>query len=233
MPWSPYAWPEDDPLFSLDPVPWVAHAKDLATWVTKGPNCDACQAFSGRTYPLAYWQATVMPGWHHKCDCRLSLAKAGVLESPHNLWGTEPYWWNPQQTPLEYIVSLLGRFLNFFSNRGKGDQYSGFDNLNPLFQSNTGFTNAGWTLLDYNIRPVAQGVGSGGLAVVQGTGSAEICIPPPVYGVSGIVSGAMSLLNSNHDTLFAKLPWEAPTTIKTPTPWQSEASYRKHGGDPF
>ena len=195
MPWKPYDDPDDEiPVGGFTPMPWVPHSKDLATWVTKGENCPACEVLSGRSYPLAYWQATVMPGWHDHCNCRLSVTKSIVLESPHDLWGTEPYWWDPTQTPLQYLTDTLKRFLNYFSNTGKGDQYSGFDVLDPVFKSQSGFTNAGWTLLNYTIKLKA-------------------------YGYAGIVGDSNALLNINEKKLKAKLPWEAATTTKTPKPW--------------
>ncbi len=208
MPWKPYDEPDDTvPVGGVTPMPWVHHSNDLAVWVTKGPNCPACQALSGRSYPLAYWQATIMPGWHKNCNCRLSLAKSWIRESPHDLWGTEPYWWNPTQTPLQYILDLFGRFFNYFSTLQKGDQYSGFDVLDPVFQSNTGFTTAGWTLLDYTIKLKAYGVAG--------------IVRPKAYGYAGIVGDNKALLSINRVALFAKLPWEAATTTQTAIAWQN------------
>jgi hypothetical protein len=152
-PWHPYDWPDDTlPLGGFTAEPYVFHALDLATWVTKGDNCPKCNTLSGRTYSLAYWQATVMPGWHNHCDCKLVLSKRGVRESPHNLWGTEPYWWNPQMSIGDYLVQTLNRFLNFFNGRQdllkmNGDAYSGFDNLNPIIKSNSAYTSAPWTMM--------------------------------------------------------------------------------------
>ena len=219
MPWKPYDDPDDEiPVGGLTPMPWVPHSKDLATWVTKGPNCPACEVLSGRSYPLAYWQATVMPGWHDNCDCRLSVTKVNVLESPHDLWGTEPYWWDPTQTPLQYLADTLKRFINYFSNTGKGDQYSGFDVLDPVFKSKNWFTTAGWTL-----KP--KGTNNFPLLSLfyQWTKNYTFSIYPThnlqLWGYTGIIGSPRALLNSNKKVLKAKLPWEAATTTKTPKPW--------------
>jgi hypothetical protein len=202
MPWNPFADPDDYiPVLGLTPMPWVIHSTNLATWTTKGPNCDACSALAGRSYPLAYWQATIMPGWHHNCDCRLSLAKSWVRESPHDLWGTEPYWWNPLQNPFAYIVGLFDRYLKYFATRTEGDRYSGFDVLEPVFQSNSGITYPSWTMLDFTIKPRA-------------------------YGFAGIVGEQRALLEVFSRFLFAKLPWEQPTTDNTREPW-------KHKNPPY
>jgi hypothetical protein len=184
MPWKPYDWPDDKPPGTFTSQPWVPKSISLVKWSTKGPNCPACNTLKGRIYPLAYWQATVMPGWHDHCDCRLVYAGTAAIESPHDLWGTEPYWWNPLQSPFEYIAELFKRFSDYFSNRMEGDAYSGFDVLHPVFQSQSGFTTAGWTLLNYSIN---------------------------ITSLNGIVGNTQALLTINQQNLSTCLPWESYT----------------------
>ena len=181
MPWKPFDWPVDDPPFTFRPLPFVYHVMDMATWTTKGMNCPACNVLKGRTYPLGYWMQTIMPGWHDHCNCSLKLAQVGVLESPHDLWGTEPIWWNPQLTPGEYLANLFQRFLFNFNNREDADFYSGFDNLYPRFMSDSGFTTAGGTILGYKIR---------------------------IQGFVEVAASYVGLLNGNKQIPQACLPWE-------------------------
>jgi hypothetical protein len=187
LPWRPFDWPDDETEpGDFTPMPWTPHTIDLATWVTKGTNCPACNVLKGRTYPFGYWIATVMPGWHKGCDCRLVRSKSGVRESPHDLWGTEPLWWNPTLTLGQYLSQMLQRFLDYFNGRAEwwkldGDAYSGFDNLYPLFMSQNGITSAQWTIMDYKIR-------------VQGFVSAN--------------ASYSSLLDTNKVVSNVCLPWE-------------------------
>jgi hypothetical protein len=145
MPWKPYDWPANDP-WSIIPMPWVPKASSLCIWKTKGPNCPACDKLANRVYPLAYWQATVMPGFHEHCDCSLVSAPGGAFASPHDLWGTDPFWWDPSENVVEFLSKLFTRYVQWLANRGKGDIYSGFDNLYPVFMSESGTTTAGGTL---------------------------------------------------------------------------------------
>lgn len=187
IPWHPYDWPNDTvPVGGFTPMPWVPHSHDLATWITKGTNCPACNVLKGRTYPLAYWQATVMPGFHNHCDCRLALAKVGVLESPHDLYGSEPFWWDPTQTLGDYLVNMLNRFLAFFNGRQEwwkldGDAYSGFDNLYPIFLSTNQITSGPWTMMNPKVR-------------IQGFATAN--------------ASYKSLLTTNIIPMDSCLPWE-------------------------
>jgi hypothetical protein len=196
IPWHPYDWPDNDvPVGGFTAMPGARHVKTMATWVTKGNNCPACNVLKGRTYPLGYWQATVMPGFHEHCDCRLVLAQVGVEESPHDLWGSDPYWWDNSMSPGEYMISMLNRFLAFFNGRQEwwkldGDLYSGFDNLYPIFMSKSGWTNAPWTLMDYKIR---------------------------VFGYASVNASYKSLLDTNKRVTDVCLPWET-TNKAIPNP---------------
>jgi len=181
MGWKPPQWPDEQPPGFWTPEPWVPHAHDLCIWKTKGHNCPACQMLSGRIYPLAYWQATVMPGWHEHCDCRLAAAPEYALESPHDLWGTDPFWWDPTQTLWQFLATLYGRYVDWLSTLGERNPYSGFDNLFPLLMSKSGFTTAGQTLMSYIIR---------------------------VQGVAGIVGNYNALLTFNQQSPASYLPWE-------------------------
>ena len=145
MPVPPYKWPEKDP-GEVTAIPYAVNAKRLYVWKTYGSNCDACNKLANRCYPWAYWQATVTPGFHDGCDCRLVQAPDGVFESPHDLWGTEPIWWDPTLDPWVFLTQLFDRYLKFLQRQGQGDRYSGFDNLFPVFMSESGFTTAGGTI---------------------------------------------------------------------------------------
>lgn len=145
MPFNPNAWPEKDP-GEVAAISYANNAKQLYVWKTNGENCPACNKLANRCYPWAYWQATIQPGFHDNCDCRLVPAGPGVFESPHDLWGTEPLWWDPTLDPWQFLVNLFDRYLKFLQRQGQGDKYSGFDNLFPVFMSETGFTTAPGTL---------------------------------------------------------------------------------------
>jgi hypothetical protein len=213
VPWTPYAWPDDTTdVGDFTPMPWVSHSRDMATWVTKGPNCPVCNTMSGRTYPLAYWLATIQPGWHDHCDCRLVKSKSGVLESPHDLYGTEPIWWDPTMTLGQYLTGLLDKFLGFFNGRMDlmkldGDAYSGFDNQNPILKSNNWYTSPAWTILsqqkiDTNF-PLFSLIYEWATSDNYATPNLKINLFG-MTGISGNVKAALLNLNPH----YAKLPSE-------------------------
>lgn len=145
MPWKPYDLPEgEEP--TVRPMAWTYTATTLAIWKTSGDNCDACQKLQNRVYPFAYWRATIMPGFHDHCDCRLVAAPAGAFESPHDLWGTDPIWWDPSLDVFTFLSNLFTKYIKWLQTRGQGDKYSGFDNLYPVFMSESGITTAQGTM---------------------------------------------------------------------------------------
>lgn len=146
MPLPPWKWP-DKPPGKVTALPYAINAKRLYVWTVHGEyNCPACQRLANRCYPWAYWMATIQPGFHDNCDCSLSPAGTYVYESPHDLWGTEPLWWDPTIDPWTFLVQLFDRYIKFLKRQGEGDKYSGFDNLFPVFISESGFTTAAGTL---------------------------------------------------------------------------------------
>jgi len=212
MPWNPYKYP-DKPSNPFTPMAWTLQAKTLMIWKTKGDNCPACEKLKNRAYPFGYWLATIMPGFHEHCDCSLVPAASWVLESPHDLWGTEPFWWDPTQNVFEFVNNLLNRYWQWLQNRGKGDKYSGFDNLFPVFLSESGITTAGGTMMSKGINSSFMNMIRRWLGLSEDKLTSNYKIR--VFGISGVVGTISTFMHPSSNPEVC-LPWESYPTQPEP-----------------
>ena len=62
----------------------------LYEWKTRGENCPTCSALRGRIYTYDIWMsAGVWPGFHLNCNCYLTKAAEGAVESDLDFFGTK------------------------------------------------------------------------------------------------------------------------------------------------
>ncbi len=51
----------------------------LYEWETRGgDNCPLCERLNGIRQTMEFWKASLMPGFHKGCDCRLVLVTTTV-----------------------------------------------------------------------------------------------------------------------------------------------------------
>jgi hypothetical protein len=190
FPWPDYLDAPDEPAGIILDNPDTRAGATLYRWATRGWNCPICQIMSNRIYRLDYWQNTVMPGFHPHCDCSLVPQMEGAVESDHDLFNPDFWWWNPITDSWEKIFQHRWNWLAGMAE----DMARAYEKTDDAA--------AAWRLLEPKISIGGIGIGNPQNAILQGHLSFET--------LAGTWIGNVETLLNNCPIPKADLPWECP-----------------------